>query len=150
MDLVKDASKAVGEILIQYPFYAGIMGLMATSGLVEMLSNWFATHATSGTLSFLAFLSGGIVNLFIPSGGGQWVIQGPVFLEAGQKLGVDPATIVLAVSYGDQWTNMIQPFWTIPLLAIAGLNMRQIMGYTFVILLVTFLTFGGGLLLLGA
>ncbi len=150
MDLVKDASKAVGEILIQYPFYAGIMGLMATSGLVEMLSNWFATHATAGTLSFLAFLSGGIVNLFIPSGGGQWVIQGPVFLEAGQKLGVDPATIVLAVSYGDQWTNMIQPFWTIPLLAIAGLNMRQIMGYTFVILLVTFLTFGGGLLLLGA
>ncbi len=150
MDLVKDASKAVGEILIQYPFYAGIMGLMATSGLVEMLSNWFATHATSGTLSFLAFLSGGIVNLFIPSGGGQWVIQGPVFLEAGQKLGVNPATIVLAVSYGDQWTNMIQPFWTIPLLAIAGLNMRQIMGYTFVILLVTFLTFGGGLLLLGA
>ena len=150
MELVKDASRAVGEILIQYPFYAGIMGLMATSGLVEMLSNWFATHATAGTLSFFAFLSGGIVNLFIPSGGGQWVIQGPVFLEAAQKLGVDPSAIVLAVSYGDQWTNMVQPFWTIPLLAIAGLNMRQIMGYTFVILLVTFATFGGGLLLLGA
>jgi len=150
IDLVKNASSAVGEILIQYPFYAGIMGLMASSGLVELLSNWFATNASANTLSFFAFLSGGIVNLFIPSGGGQWVIQGPVFLEAAQILGVDPSVIVLAVSYGDQWTNMVQPFWTIPLLAIAGLNMRQIMGYTFVILLVTFLTFGGGLLLVGS
>ena len=150
MDLVKNASRAVGEILIQYPFYAGIMGLMASSGLVELLSNWFTTHATADTLSFYAFLSGGIVNLFIPSGGGQWVIQGPVFLEAAQQLKVDPSVIVLAVSYGDQWTNMVQPFWTIPLLAVAGLDMRKIMGYTFVILLVTFLTFGGGLLILGS
>ena len=63
---------------------------------------------------------------------------------------MDPSVIVLAVSYGDQWTNMVQPFWTIPLLAVAGLVMREIMGYTFVILIVTFLTFGGGLLLFGS
>jgi short-chain fatty acids transporter len=86
--------------------------------------------------------------MFVPSGGGQWAVQGPIFLEAAKVLGVPPRDIVLAVSYGDQWTNTIQPFWTIPLLAVAGLQMRQIMGYTFVICLVTFVLFGGGLLLL--
>ena len=71
--------------------------------------------------------------MFIPSGGGQWAVQGPVMIEAAINLNVDPSVIVLGVAYGDQWTNMIQLFWTIPLLAIAGLHMRQIMGYTFVI-----------------
>ena len=88
--------------------------------------------------------------MFVPSGGGQWVVQGPIFIEAAKNLGVDPAAIVLGISYGDQWTNMIQPFWTIPLLAIAGIDMRKIMGYTFVIFLVTFITLGGSLLILGA
>ena len=86
--------------------------------------------------------------MFVPSGGGQWVIQGPIFLEAAKTLNVDPALIVLGVAYGDQWTNMIQPFWTIPVLAIAGLHLRQIMGYTFMIFLLTFMLFGGALLFL--
>ena len=73
--------------------------------------------------------------MFIPSGGGQWAVQGPVMIEAAKNLDVEPYVVVLGVAYGDQWTNMIQPFWTIPLLAIAGLHMRQIMGYTFVIFL---------------
>jgi short-chain fatty acids transporter len=98
----------------------------------------------------LAFLSAGLINFFIPSGGGQWAVQGPIFIEAAQTLGTAPSRIVMAVAYGDQWTNMIQPFWTIPLLAIAGLHMRQIMGYTFVVLIVTFFIFGGGILLAGA
>lgn len=148
--LVKNASRTVGEILLQYPFYAGILGLMTGSGLVELLSGWFVANASAGNLSFFAFLSGGLVNLFIPSGGGQWVVQGPIFVRAAQALGVDPAVIVMGISYGDQWTNMVQPFFTIPLLAIAGLDMRKIMGYTFVILLVTFVIFGGSLLLMGA
>ena len=104
--------------------------------------------ATSQTLPFYAFLSGGLINIFVPSGGGQWVIQGPIFLEAAKTLNVDPTLIVLGVAYGDQWTNMIQPFWTIPVLAIAGLHLRQIMGYTFMIFLLTFFLFGGGLLFL--
>ena len=86
--------------------------------------------------------------MFIPSGGGQWAVQGPVMIEAAQQLNVDPRIIVLGVSYGDQWTNMIQPFWTIPLLAIAGLHMRQIMGYTFVIFIITGFLYGGSLLYL--
>ena len=77
-------------------------------------------------------------------------VQGPIFIEAARMLGTDPSRIVMAVAYGDQWTNMVQPFWTIPLLAIAGLPMRRIMGYTFVVFIVTFFTFGGGILLAGS
>ncbi len=148
--LINNASSTIGPVLIQYPFYAGILGMMQGTGLAAIISDWFTAIATPGTLSFLAFLCAGLVNMFIPSGGGQWAVQGPIFIEAGQNLGVDPSIIVLAISYGDQWTNMIQPFWTIPLLAIAGLHMRQIMGYTFVIFLLTLFLFGGGLLLWGA
>ena len=147
--LINNASSTIGPVLIQYPFYAGILGMMQGTGLAAIISDWFTAIATPGTLSFFAFLCAGLVNMFIPSGGGQWAVQGPIFIEAGQNLGVDPSIIVLAISYGDQWTNMIQPFWTIPLLAIAGLHMRQIMGYTFVIFLLTLFLFGGGLLLWG-
>ena len=148
--LINNASSTIGPVLIQYPFYAGILGMMQGTGLAGIISDWFTSIATAETLSFFAFLCAGLVNMFIPSGGGQWAVQGPIFIEAGQNLGVDPSIIVLAISYGDQWTNMIQPFWTIPLLAIAGLHMRQIMGYTFVIFLLTLFLFGGGLLLWGA
>ena len=150
VSLVKSAGSLLGPIILQYPFYAGIMGLMRDTGLVVVVSDWFSAVATADTLSFWTFMSSGIVNIFVPSGGGQWAVQGPIFIEAAKNLGVNPSVIVMAVAYGDQWTNMIQPFWTIPLLAIAGLDMRKIMGYTFVILLITLLTFGGGLLLLGA
>ena len=150
VQLINNASSTIGPVLIQYPFYAGILGMMQGTGLAAIISDWFTAIATPGTLSFFAFLCAGLVNMFIPSGGGQWAVQGPIFIEAGQNLGVDPSIIVLAISYGDQWTNMIQPFWTIPLLAIAGLHMRQIMGYTFVIFLLTLFLFGGGLLLWGA
>ena len=148
--LINNASSTIGPVLIQYPFYAGILGMMQGTGLASIISDWFTSIATPETLSFFAFLCAGLVNMFIPSGGGQWAVQGPIFIAAGQNLGVDPAIIVLAISYGDQWTNMIQPFWTIPLLAIAGLHMRQIMGYTFVIFLLTLFLFGGGLLFWGA
>lgn len=148
--LVENASSSIGPIILQYPFYAGILGMMIGTGLVTVISDWFASVATAETLGIGAFLSAGLVNMFIPSGGGQWAIQGPIFIEAAKQLQVEPSVIVLAVAYGDQWTNMIQPFWTIPLLAIAGLHLRQIMGYTLMILLVTGVIFIGGLLLMGA
>jgi short-chain fatty acids transporter len=148
--LVANASRTVGQIIVQYPLYAGIMGLMIDTGLVSIIANWFISISTAGTLSFFAFLSGGIVNFFIPSGGGQWAVQGPIFIEAAQTIGTDPSRVVMGVSYGDQWSNMIQPFWTIPLLAVAGLHMRRVLGYTFVVFLVTFVVFSGGLLLAGA
>ena len=148
--LINNAAPTVGPIILQYPFYAGIMGIMADTGLINILANKIVLVSSADTLPFFSFLSGGLVNMFIPSGGGQWAVQGPVMIEAAEILGVNPSFVVLGVAYGDQWTNMIQPFWTIPLLAIAGLHMRQIMGYTFVIFIFTGFIFGGSLLFLGS
>ena len=123
---------------------------MADTGLINVIAAKISQVSSSETLGFYSFLSGGLVNMFIPSGGGQWAVQGPVMIEAARNLNVEPYVVVLGVAYGDQWTNMIQPFWTIPLLAIAGLHMRQIMGYTFVIFLITGFLYGGGMLYLGS
>ena len=147
--LVNKAAITVGPIILQYPFYAGIMGMMADTGLINVVAEKISQISSPETLGFYSFLSGGLVNMFIPSGGGQWAVQGPVMIEAAKNLNVEPYVIVLGVAYGDQWTNMIQPFWTIPLLAIAGLHMRQIMGYTFVIFLLTGFIYGGAMLFLG-
>ncbi len=148
--LVNKAAITVGPIILQYPFYAGIMGIMSDTGLINVISAKIASISSAETLGFFSFLSGGLVNMFIPSGGGQWAVQGPVMIEVAKTLDVEPYVVVLGVAYGDQWTNMIQPFWTIPLLAIAGLHMRQIMGYTFVIFIVTGFLYGGALLHLGS
>jgi short-chain fatty acids transporter len=115
-----------------------------------VFSDGFVAISSPETLGFWAFLSGGALNFFIPSGGGQWAVQGPIFVEAAHKLGVEIPVVVMGVAYGDQWTNLIQPFWTLPLLAIVGLSARAIMGYCFVVFLATFVLFGGGLLLVGA
>jgi len=76
-------------------------------------------------------------------------VQGPVMLDAGGRLGVDPAVTIMAIAYGDQWTNMIQPFWALPVLAISGLKIRDILGYTMVTLIASGLVFAATLLLLG-
>ena len=149
MALIKNAAANVGDILLQFPLYAGIMGMMAATGLIQVLSDSVVAVATPQTLGLLAFLSAGLVNFFVPSGGGQFAVQGPIMLGAGAELGVDPAITIMAVAYGDQWTNMIQPFWAIPLLAIAGLRLRDILGYTTVALLTTGVVFAGAMLYLG-
>lgn len=148
--LINNAASTVGPIILQYPFYSGIMGMMAATGLMKVITDWIVSVATPETLGFFAFLSGGLVNLFVPSGGGQWAVQGPIMVEAALSLNVEPAVVVLGVAYGDQWSNMIQPFWTIPVLAIAGLHMRQILGYTFVIFLFTGVLYAGGMFYMGA
>lgn len=150
VQLIGNASRTVGPIILQYPFYAGIMALMTGTALVSIISGVFVAISTPETLGFWAFLAAGVLNFFVPSGGGQWAVQGPIFIEAARELGVAYPHIVMAVAYGDQWTNLIQPFWTIPLLAVAGLNMRAIMGYCFVVFAATGVLFGGALLLLGA
>ncbi len=131
-----NASISCGSgILLQYPLYAGIMGMMISSGLAASMSSWFVALATPETLPLWTFLSAGLVNLFVPSGGGQWALQAPIVIPAAAALQVPLAEVAMAVAWGDAWTNMIQPFWTIPLLAVARLNLRDIMGYLIVILL---------------
>lgn len=132
--LTRNAASSVGEILLQFPLYAGILGIMEKTGLIALFSDVFVSIANQQTFGVLSFLSAGIVNFFVPSGGGQFAVQGPIMLDAAQKLGVDPSVAIMAVAYGDQWTNMLQPFWALPILAIAGLKMRDILGYTMVTL----------------
>jgi short-chain fatty acids transporter len=147
--LVKNAASNVGEILLQFPLYAGILGIMTATGLITVLSDAFVGVASPATFGLLTFLAAGLVNFFVPSGGGQFAVQGPIVLDAAERLGVDPAVAIMAVAYGDQWTNMVQPFWALPVLAIAGLKMRDILGYTTVTLVASGLVFAGTLLLLG-
>ena len=83
------------------------------------------------------FLSAGVVNFFVPSGGGQWAVQGPIVMPAAPALGVEPGRAAMAIAWGDQWTNMIQPFWALPALGVAKLSAKDIMGYLVVVLLFT-------------
>lgn len=147
LNSVNDAVKNVGGIIIQFPFYAGIMGMMVESGLSEQLSMMFVNISTEFTFPLFTFISAGIVNLFIPSGGGQWAVQGPIMISAGMELGVSNAKTAMAVAWGDAWTNMIQPFWALPLLAIAGLKIKDIMGFCVIILIYSFFPIAIGLLL---
>lgn len=145
LNSVADAVKNAGGIIIQFPFYAGIMGMMVTSGLAVQISEWFIAFSTEATFPLFSFLSAGIVNFFVPSGGGQWAVQAPIMLEAGAALDVDPAKTVMSVAWGDAWTNMIQPFWALPALAIAGLRARDIMGFCVWILVISGIVIGAGL-----
>ncbi|WP_153396629.1 short-chain fatty acid transporter [Ornithinicoccus halotolerans] len=140
--LVARAAGNVGDILLQFPLYAGILGMMTATGLIQVFSDFFVSISNETTLGLFSFLAGGIVNFFVPSGGGQFAVQAPIFLDAAQQLGVDPAIVVMGIAYGDQWTNMIQPFWALPMLAIARLQIRDVMGFTTVTLLVTGVVFG--------
>lgn len=134
---VQEAITSTRGIILQFPNYAGVAGIMSNSGLVEVFSNAFIGIANSATFPVITFLVAGLVNIFIPSGGGQWAIQGPVMLEAAQAIGADIPQTIMAFAWGDSWTNQIQPFWALPLLGVAGLNARSIMGYCLVWLFIT-------------
>ncbi|MCQ6264469.1 TIGR00366 family protein [Fictibacillus sp. WQ 8-8] len=145
MNAVSNAAKGTAGILIQFPFYAGIQGMMELSGLGGMITNAFISISNPSTFPFFAFLSSGFVNFFVPSGGGHWVVQGPFIMPAAQQLGVEPGIAAMAIAYGEAWMNMAQPFWALPALAIAGLGARDIMGYCVTTLLVSGVIFAVGL-----
>ncbi|ESU34416.1 short-chain fatty acid transporter [Bacillus sp. 17376] len=146
LDAAVNAVKGASGIIIQFPFYAGIMGMMTASGLAAVMSEGFVSISNEFTFPFFAFLSAGLVNIFVPSGGGQWAVQAPVMLEAAQTLGVSIPKTAMAVAWGDAWTNLIQPFWALPALAIAGLKAKDIMGYCVLILIVSGIVISVGML----
>ncbi|HEY9185861.1 MAG TPA: TIGR00366 family protein [Salegentibacter sp.] len=151
VSFLKALEKAIGgaaAILIQFPLYFGIMGVMRETGLVADIASFFVSFATELSLPVYSFFSAGLVNIFVPSGGGQWAVQGPVVLESALKLGVPLNKAVMALAYGDQITNMLQPFWALPLLAITNLKARDILPYTLILMLVGILVYVGGLLLI--
>lgn len=145
---VEKSVKGCAGIILQFPLYAGIMGMMHSSGLTAKIAHSLAAGADQTTLPIVTFLSAGVVNLFIPSGGGQWGVQGPVAMQAALDAGVEPAKMVMAVAYGDQLTNMLQPFWALPLLAVTGVKARDIVGYTSILMLIAGVWIVGCLLIL--
>ena len=152
VDAIGDAAGGAAGILLQFPFYAGIMGMMVAANksgvsLASVISNFFVSISNKTTFPMLSFLAAGIVNFFVPSGGGQWNVQGPIMMPAGRVLQVGDGLTAMAVAWGDQWTNMIQPFWALPALGVAGLSARDIMGYLVIILLFTGIVACGGFLL---
>lgn len=140
--------KNATDILIQFPFYAGIMGMIKYSGFLEELGSNLVNISSAETIPLLSFISAAVVNLFIPSGGGQWAIQGPILMESAVNLGVKPSVMVLSFAYGDQLTNMLQPFWALPLLSITGISAKDILKYTVYFFLCGLLVFGLGIWIL--
>lgn len=144
---VDQAIAGASGILIQFPLYFGIMGIMKYSGMVGIFSDFFVQISNEVTFPIFTFISAGIVNVFVPSGGGQWGVQGPIIIEAASQLNVPYWKAVMALAYGDQITNMLQPFWALPLLGITGLKAKEILPYTLFLLLIGVLIFISGLLI---
>lgn len=137
----EEAISGASGILIQFPLYFGILALMNQSGLITNISDFFISISNEWTYPILTFISAGLVNIFVPSGGGQWAIQGPIIIQSSLELGVPLNKSILALAYGDQITNMLQPFWALPLLGITKLKARDILPYTLVIFLAGSLVF---------
>jgi short-chain fatty acids transporter len=147
---LKGIEEAIGDasgILIQFPLYFGIMGIISGSGLITEISTYLTSISNSFSFPFYSFLSAGIVNFFIPSGGGQWYIQGPLLLKSASELGVSIPKTIMALAYGDQWTNMLQPFWALPLMGITKIKVHQLLPYTFILFLIGGVIFTLALLL---
>ncbi|EOC99455.1 TIGR00366 family protein [Caldisalinibacter kiritimatiensis] len=153
LDAIASAAKGTAGIILQFPFYAGIMGMM-TGGNAEglslagVMSNAFVSISNETTFPFFSFLSAGLVNFFVPSGGGQWAVQAPIMMPAGAEIGVSATKTAMAIAWGDAWTNLIQPFWALPALGIAGLGARDIMGFCVVDLIYTGVIIALGLMIL--
>ena len=147
LQAVEKAIGGVSGILLQFPLYFGIMGIMNNSGLIGDISNFFSSHSNATTYPLLTFFSAGLVNVFVPSGGGQWMVQGPIVLETAVNMGISVPKSIMALAYGDQITNMLQPFWALPLLGITGLKAKEILPYTLFLMILGTLIFITGLLL---
>jgi short-chain fatty acids transporter len=134
VEKLNEGIRTISGIILQYPFYAGIMAIMASSGLVKTFSEFFVRIATPHTLPFWGLISSFFINFFAPSGGGHWVIQGPFMIEAAKAIGASVGHTATAVMLGNAWNDLIQPFWILPALALSKLKLKDIMGYTVIMM----------------
>lgn len=135
VEKVNEGVKTIGGIILQFPFYAGIMAIMHGSGLVESIAHVFVNISTAATLPLWGFVSSFVINFFAPSGGGHWVLQGPFMIDAARTLGASQAQTAMSVMLGNGWNDLVQPFWILPALALSKLKLKDIMGYTVVSML---------------
>ena len=116
-------------VILQFPIYAGIMAMIKDSHLAAMIAQWFVSISDAGSFPIITYISASVLNVFVPSGGGQWAVQGPIMMPAAAHLGADTAKTIMGLAWGDALTNQIQPFWALPILGVAGLEVKDIMGY---------------------
>ena len=135
VEKVNEGVKTIGGIILQFPFYAGIMAIMHASGLVESIAHVFVSFSTAYTLPLWGLISSFFINFFAPSGGGHWVLQGPFMINAATTLGASQAQTAMSVMLGNGWNDLVQPFWILPALALSKLKLKDIMGYTVVSML---------------
>ena len=145
---VKNAARITGPLILQYPLYGGLMGIITTTGLAAILSKTFIRFSTAHTLPFFTYLTSLVITLFVPSGGGHWAVQGPFAIPAAVNLHSSLAGTTMAVAMGESVANMLQPFFALPILAIAGIKMRRMMGFMVITFFVSLLAFGVSLLTL--
>ncbi len=146
VEAVEDAIVGATGIMLQFPIYAGIAGIIQYSGMIDVISGGITSISNTATYPLYTLVSAAIVNVFVPSGGGQLAVQGPIIVEAAQPLGVSYAKSIMAMSYGDQLTNMMQPFWALPLLGITRLTAQEILPYTLYLMFIGGAIFTVGLL----
>ena len=130
-------------IIFQFPFYAGIMGIIQYSGMVDVLANGLVSISTPGTFYIMNLLVASIINMFVPSGGGQWAVQGPIAMTAAGLMNADKLMTAITVAFGNSLTNLAQPFWALSVLGITELKAKDMMGYSMTVMLAgTVMMFG--------
>jgi short-chain fatty acids transporter len=148
INAVKKAARITGPLILQYPLYGGLMGIITTTGLAALLSKLFIRFSTAYSLPFFTYLTSLVITLFVPSGGGHWAVQGPFAISAAQNLHASLPGTTMAVAMGESVANMLQPFFALPILAIAGIRMRRMMGFMVITFFVSLIIFGISLLTL--
>ncbi|MFH5801750.1 short-chain fatty acid transporter [Haladaptatus sp. CMAA 1911] len=128
-DAITDGATRCGQVILQFPFYGGIQGILIGTGLAGILISSITSVSSAETYPFFVWLMSGIINVFVPSGGGQYIVTAEIIHPVAANLGVPHSAIVTAYTVGDVWTNLLNPFWALPVLGIAGLNVRDIWGY---------------------
>jgi len=141
-----EGGKAAGPLLLAYPLYGGILGLIRDTGLADWFAHVFVSFSTAQTLPFWSYISSNVITLFVPSGGGHWAVQGPVMVKAAVQLNASLPKTAMAVAFGEQAANLVQPFWALPIVSIGGLNIREMMGYCMLAMAVVFPLFAVALL----
>jgi short-chain fatty acids transporter len=146
---MRNAARQTGGMMLQYPFYGGIMGIMTATGLAEVISKAFVVVANAHTLAFWSYVASMLITFVVPSGGGHWAVQGPFVVPAAVALHAPVPVSTMAVAMGEEVANMLQPFWALPVVAMAGIGIQRVLGYTVVTFVVAGVIYGAGLLLLG-
>ncbi|MBA3882572.1 MAG: short-chain fatty acid transporter [Chthoniobacterales bacterium] len=136
MHAVQSATPAVWGVILQFPFYAGIAGIIISTHLSQQIAHAFVGISNAQTFPPIVAIYSAVLGVFVPSGGSKWVVEAPYVMAAAHELKVHLGWVVAAYDLGEALANLVQPFWMLPILGLFGLRARDVMGYTFVVFLV--------------